>query len=284
MSDVSQHDETVAADPRVQPSVRTTARKVAKAPSAGKAGRDKRTKADAAANAAPAISGDVAAQGDALRAALGLAIKEADEARRAVTKQQTGIERTRAAMYAAEKALEKVRAGVTKAQESHAAALARAAAAGASPPRSKVPAARQALVDAEDELTAQKAALAKLEKELPVWEKDAVHAEAAVEAAISAVFVPLVTKLIARGEELCGDLAPVRNALAALLFEQRPTQYDAAAAYDQGRRPLAETKKAVAEFLSASNSIERASLWVEARKTLRQDPNAALAEFDELLG
>jgi hypothetical protein len=56
--------------------------------------------------------------------------------------------------------------------------------------------------------------------------------------------------------------------------------------FADGRAPLAAMRKAIAEFLREMNIVERSvpDPWLAARTRLRADPNAALAEFDELLG
>jgi hypothetical protein len=50
-------------------------------------------------------------------------------------------------------------------------------------------------------------------------------------------------------------------------------------------KPLAGTREEVAAFLRATHVIERAQPdpWIEARKRLREDPNAALPELTALL-
>jgi hypothetical protein len=96
-----------------------------------------------------------------------------------------------------------------------------------------VRAARQAVVDAEDELEAQRAALAQMRADLPNWQTEIVAADTEVEAAISAILAPLAEKLIARGREIASQLSPIREALAALWGEPSPANHDEALAHEQ---------------------------------------------------
>jgi hypothetical protein len=284
MSDVSQHDETAAAAPRVRPVVRTKAS--AKALDAGKISRDKRAKA-APPKAATDASTEAAAKGDPLRAALTSALEKARETQRAVARQEAAIERTRASMDAAGAAVERAQKGVGKAQQAYAAELASAAASETPPPSSGVRKARQAVVDAEDHRDALKAALAKLEKDLPVVVADLRDADVAVEAAISAILLPVARSLLERARSVAATLVPLREALAALWAEtDRPTAWDQQTPFTEGRAPLASLREEVPEFFRTTSVIKRVrpDPWAVAREQLRADPNAALTEFDELLG
>jgi hypothetical protein len=195
------------------------------------------------------------------------------------------VERTFDAVVAAEATLEKASAGVAKAQEAHVNAIARAAAAGTAAPRSKVPAARQAVADAADELEAQRAALAQMHDDLPKWDREVAAADVEVEAAISKMFIPIVEKMIERGEKIAADLFPIRDALAMLWGEQSPVGHGAALAFEDARKPLAPTIEMVSEFLRNSQAIERVQPdpWSTCRARLRSDAFAALPELDTLL-
>jgi hypothetical protein len=125
-----------------------------------------------------------------------------------------------------------------------------------------------------------------LEADLPVWEKEAVEADTAIEGAISAILAPLATKLIERGKEIVSQLAPIKGALAALWSEpDRPSSWDEQRLFTEGRKPLAATKEAVAAFLRSTNDVERAhpDPWIEARKRLRGDANVDLSDITGLL-
>jgi hypothetical protein len=121
----------------------------------------------------------------------------------------------------------------------------------------------------------------KLEHDAPELQKEVVACDAEVDRLISLILVPLAQQLMTRGQQITAQLAPIRNALATLWAEQSPTQFDAAEAFQQGRQPLAETKKAVAAFLGALNAVERThpDPWIEVRKRLREDPHAELPDL-----
>jgi hypothetical protein len=97
---------------------------------------------------------------------------------------------------------------------------------------------------------------------------------------------PLATKLIERGKEIVSQLAPIKLALAALWSEpDRPSSWDQQRVFAEGRRPLAETREAVAAFLRSTNDVERTQPdpWIEARDRLRNNPRTELSELDALL-
>jgi hypothetical protein len=148
-----------------------------------------------------------------------------------------------------------------------------------------VPAARQAVIDCEDELEAQKSALAQMRDDLPNWSREVAAADVEVEAAISTIFAPLAEKLIERGEQIAAELAPIRDALATLWGEPSPIGHDKALAFERGRKPLAPTMDIVAEFLRTSQATEpvQPDPWSTCRARLRLDAFAALPELDILL-
>jgi len=121
----------------------------------------------------------------------------------------------------------------------------------------------------------------KIEADLPLVEKDAVAADVEIDRLISLILMPLAQQLITRGQQIAAQLRPYTAVLSALWAEaDRPTGWDDQTAFDEGRKPLTGTREEVAEFLRATHVIVRASPdpWVEARKQLRADPNAALPE------
>jgi chromosome segregation ATPase len=221
---------------------------------------------------------------DPLRAALEAAIKEAARVRAAAARQKAAIERLLVEASEAEKAIAAAQKAVGKAQEAHVAGLASAAASGKSAPASVVAAARQAVSDAEEHRDALRAARAKVERELPEWEKDAVGADTEVERLISMILAPIAERLIARAQEIASELAPLKQALITLWSERAPARHDAWFPYDQGRRPLRDVKASIASFLESANHIERGpDLWQAARLKLRADPYAELREISALL-
>jgi hypothetical protein len=150
-----------------------------------------------------------------------------------------------------------------------------------------VPKAKKAVEVATDHLDALRAPRKKLEADVPEVKKDAVAAEVEINRLISLILVPLVEQLIKRGQQIAAQLGPYRAVLSALWAEaDRPSGWDDQIAFDAGRKPLAETREAVAAFLRSTHVIERArpDPWIEARKRLREDPDAALAELTSLLG
>ena len=121
------------------------------------------------------------AGGDRLRIALADAIQGAAKTRANFERHRAGIERTRDAVTMNEAQLEKATAAISKAQESHIAQLMHHAAAGSVAGPSKVKIAKEAAADIEDELAAQREALAKLKSDLPLWEKEVALADGDVE-------------------------------------------------------------------------------------------------------
>jgi hypothetical protein len=222
------------------------------------------------------------ANADPLRATLVAAQEKAHSARQAVERQKQAVQRLWDETREAEEQVEKLQKRVGEAQEAHIAGLAEAAATGEAPPASGVPKAKKAVEAATDHIEALKAARRKLEADAPELQKDIVTCDAEVERLISEILKPVAEAIIERGRQIAELLAPIKRTLSALWSESdRPTQWDAQAAFDTGRAPLKETKAAAAEWLRSMNAIERAvpDPWIEARKRLREDPNAALPEL-----
>jgi hypothetical protein len=136
---------------------------------------------------------------------------------------------------------------------------------------------------ATDHLDALKAARKKLESDAPELQKDIVTCDAEVERLISEILKPVAEQLIERGRKLAEQLAPIKKTLSALWSEgDRPTQWDAQAAFEIGRSPLKETREAAADFLRSTSAAERAvpDPWLVSRARLRKDPHTALPELD----
>jgi hypothetical protein len=215
---------------------------------------------------------------DPLRAELAAAIKTAEEARAAADRQKAAIERTRSSRLRATAAVKVAEEGVGKAQEAHARAIADAAADDAAPPTSGMRAARQAVVDAQDEADALKAAVEELKARLPDFEAAAREADIAVEAAISAILAVQAQQLLAKADAIARELAPLRNALFAL-WKDNPSGTVDLLAFQRGRAPLAEVQTAVAAFSEAVNAIDKSDLWEQARDALRSNAYAPLPDF-----
>lgn len=143
-----------------------------------------------------------------------------------------------------------------------------------------------AVTVAEDARDSLKAARAKLERDLPAWEGEAAQAAAGVEAVISVILSNHARAVPQEARKAVAVLAPLKSALVALWAEQRQVATQEYFSYEDGRRPLNETKNAIKDFLESLNRIERADLdpWREARARLRRDPAAAIPpELDALL-
>jgi hypothetical protein len=276
MTDVSQQPhETEPAAPRVRPAARRKARrKVVKAPTPPKVPQD--------------ISTDAAAKGDPLRVALASAIKAAGKARQAIQLRKAGIKRLWDEQREGEEQIEKLKKAVTRATSAHIDAIATAAALEKAAPASGVPAARQAVAVAEDHFAALRAARKKLEADLPLWEADAVRADAEVERLISEILKPVAEQIIERGRQIAEQLLPIKSMLSALWCQSdRPSQWGAGAIFDTGRAPLKETRAAAADFLRSTAEWDRAvpDPFLIAREKLRTDPQAELpTELTALLG
>jgi hypothetical protein len=225
-------------------------------------------------------------RGDPLRKELAAAIEAAGKAREMCERQKQAAQRLWAEAREAEETIERLHKAVGKATEAHIASLADAAATGEPAPASGVPRAKKAVEVATDHLDALKAARKKLESDAPELAKDVVAADTEVERSISQVLLPIAEQMIERGRQVAEQLAPIKRTLSALWCEgDRPSQWDAQAAFEIGRSPLKETREAAADFLRSTSAAERAvpDPWLVSRARLRKDPHAGLPELDALL-
>jgi hypothetical protein len=225
---------------------------------------------------------DPRAQGDPLRVQLAAAIKAANRAREMCERQKQAVQRLWDEAREADEQIGKLQKRVREATEAHIVGLADAAASGKPAPRSGVPAAKKAVEVATDHLDALKAARKKLESDAPELQKDVVTCDAEVDRVISEILRPVAERLIERGRQIAEQLLPIKSTLSALWCpSDRPTQWDAAAAFDTGRAPLKETRAAAVDFLRSTNVFERAhpDPWIEVRKRLREDPHAELPDI-----
>ena len=106
----------------------------------------------------------------------------------------------------------------------HAQALADAAAGDAAPPISGMRAARQAVVDAQDEVEAAKGALAQLKGTLPDYEAELREAEIAVEAAISAILAEASKKADRESHLDCARTLAAAQSAARVRYERSPAK------------------------------------------------------------
>ncbi len=218
-----------------------------------------------------------AAPADPSREILVAALKDAADAHQAIARQRGAIERTRDAVRVAKKTVLAAEDDIFKAQEIYATALADAAASEAAVPTGGVQAARQAVVDAQDQLEALQSALAQLRADLPAWENAVRQAEIVLDQAISSILVPSVQQLLDRAALVRDELRPIRRALLALVNEQPPNGFDHST-FESGKKPLGEIRQAVLSFLSTmwKDDDEADNPWRAARERLRADPFAPL--------
>jgi hypothetical protein len=224
---------------------------------------------------------------DPLRAALADAVAKAKEAREALAAHTAGIQRVEHDLRVARVRVDAGEEAIEKAKRAHAAAIARAAASGKPMPVSKVKEVRQNIAEAQEEVDAAKEALDTLRQEQPHLEGDVRLADVEIDKLVSQILIPHVMRLMERGREIAAQLAPIKGILTAFWSEDdRPSGWDAQSAFDDGRKPLEETKAAVADFLRSTGAFERAARdpWAAARARLREDPHAELSELDALLG
>ena len=214
---------------------------------------------------------------DPLRECLVTALNDAADAQQAVERQRGAIERTRDAVRAAKKTALAAEENITKAAEDYATALANAAAAEMAVPTGGVQAARQAVVDAQDQLDALQSALAQLRADLPAFEAAVSHAEVAVDFQISLILVPLVQELLSRAAQIRDELRPIRRALLDLINEQPNNGFG-------GQKPLGEIRQACMNFLSTMWKEDEPcdNPWRSIRERLRADPFAPLPDFASL--
>jgi hypothetical protein len=213
---------------------------------------------------------------DALRAALAACLQAKGKADEAVSRQRAGIDRARGGVRAAEAAAKEAEKAVTKAHQTHAEAIAAAAADDAAPRASGVRAARQAQVDAEDEVEAAKAALAQLKADLPAWAKTVANAEAKIEETISAILEPYARQVLDRARELERQMAPVRKALEDLCDDSN----------EPSRKPLANVRAEAGRFLLPVRPIadlHAPNVFRALRDRLRSEPYYALPDVAALL-
>jgi hypothetical protein len=217
---------------------------------------------------------------DPQRAALADALQVMEDAFAAVENHKAAIGRARLQVRAGEKAIKAAEEGVTKAQREYAGALADAAATDTPAPTSNIRVARQVVVDRTDELEAARLAFAQLKADLPGWENTAREAAITVEATISAILAVSALQLIERANEIARQLAPVRDALAAL-WSEKPSGAADYLAHERGHAPLVEAKAAAAVFFQTVKIIDdkHADIWLVARERLRSDPYAELPDF-----
>jgi hypothetical protein len=225
---------------------------------------------------------------DPLRIALVEAQRAAQGANEAFTRHRAAVERARGGVRTAESGLAAAMAAVNKAREEHASALVDAAFDSGPLPASGMPAVRQAIADAEDQIAAAKAAHEQLKVDLPAVEAEAQDAAIAAEAARSAVLAVEAQRVFNTTLERWQEFEPLLEALAALASEDparaQPDDYHAAV---KRLRPLAEVRAAAAEFFRNLRRFAdvkpvdgtRRDMWRQAREALRRDPNAPLPQI-----
>jgi uncharacterized protein YhaN len=212
------------------------------------------------------------------RAELAAALKAAAEAREALERHRRAIDKTRAAQHASDRAIEAARKGIAESSEEYGLALAEASAAAAdddvAPPTNKARLARAALADAEDESSALNAALAKLRRDTPAWERHVAEADAEVEAAISAILSRHAQKLLDQLAELIQQTQPLRESVLGLL----EAHADRAVGF-AGQQPLSEQlaqARLLAMCYGHTELIAAEVPWTAIRARLRAEPFAVI--------
>ena len=164
--------------------------------------------------------------------------------------------------------------------------MAKAAVDGKKPPASGVKAARQALLDAQDEFEAQKAALAHLEEDLPTWEHEARERSIGVESVISAILARELQAIAKRADEILAPFWPLRAALNGALqasSREHSSGVEDSLAFQRGRQQFCEAaltaNNAILKPLTSRNGESSPDYWGAARERLRADPYAPLPDF-----
>lgn len=223
---------------------------------------------------------------DPLRQSLAAALRESKEASEAAERQRRAIrELDNQVRDELQRAVMVGEKGVDQAQHAYAGAVAKAAVDGKKPPASGVKAARQALLDAQDELDAQKAALKQLEADLPTWEHEARERTIAVESAISAILASELQVITKRAEAILTKFWPLRaalqNALQASSSEHRSGVEDSLA-FQRGRQQFRQAAltahNAILKPLTARNAEASPESWGVLRELLRRSPYAELPD------
>jgi hypothetical protein len=92
------------------------------------------------------------------------------------------------------------------------------------------------------------------------------------------ILAPHVQRLLDQAGELMRELAPIRQALIALLND-RPSGVTDILASERGRKPLAETRAAAATSFHTINAVDdkQSNLWEAGAAALRENPHAPLS-------
>jgi hypothetical protein len=197
------------------------------------------------------------------------------------------IERGKLAVREAERAIKAAEESVLVASENHAAAMASAMVADRDAPRSKVPEARAAVLEATDEAQVLKSALNKLRDALPAMEVEAKDAAIAVDFAISAILAPHVERLLDRAVQLATLLAPLKQMLASVFDGDMAWANKDLLGFAHSMKPLDGIKAEVRIFLNGDRKLEFVAAspdpWNAARAALRVDAAADLPDLANLL-
>lgn len=230
------------------------------------------------ASIAPATRGGV---GDPLRAALKSAVEGLGEAEAAVSSHRVAISRGRQFIEDADAAVTVAERAVEAARAEHGEALAAAAGDGRPAPTSGgVRAARQALLDAQDEAAAARSAVAELEGSRLIELQEArKHAENRVLTARNQVIASVAAPMIKSARTARRAFLLAREILPDLVREDRPLRFDNTVhelrAGEVRRAPLLGLEREIHELLldnwSAGSELVRA--WQAWKNSLLTDPD-----------
>jgi hypothetical protein len=226
------------------------------------------------------------------RGALAAAIAKAAKARELVTAHQAAIERAESLLSEAESRFEAASAAVNAARAAHAKQVVQEITAGSRPaPSSLLRSARAAAEDAEDAVTAGRAALRQLESGTAELESVAWLAEQEVEAEIDSLMTPIARTVLAEAKQLEAELATHQAVLAIIHeFGVVPRFADERVAWRARELRLEaaggrELREDVVRHMGAVDSKrptnEAADAFRRAREALRRDSGAPLPTIEQ---
>jgi chromosome segregation ATPase len=224
------------------------------------------------------------------RRALRAAIEAARKAEQAIEARKGAIARARQLVEAASRKVEAAAAGIVQAKNEHARIFADAAERDGSEANGSgvIRAARLAELDAQDQIEAANAALARLEQGLADVEQASRLARNVVLREVNRVCMPHAARLLAEAKELKAKLAARRHVLQFLFGPENRDEIvggwsstmDEIKALEDRREPLAGLYRGVSDFLGTINVHDdgkRAAIeWERAREALGTDPDTPL--------
>jgi hypothetical protein len=228
------------------------------------------------------------------RDALRQAIAAAAAVHAKAEQHQHAIHRARNMLGAAEAKLTLAGETLESARSQHAETLAQAAQAGTAPKGgTELRAARQALIDAEDEASASRAALDRLDSDGDDLDASSPQLENAVLVAVSQVIAPMTEHTLAQLRQKQAELLALQAAFHALTDEETigvplfPSDVQRLNAKDARMAPVAALRDELYRLDSNAGqerAREVAALFRRWRATLRNDPDVLPPELRERQG